>query len=76
MEPDDYQDALLSNILHFIQSAGLLVAEQRGMHKRSLMAVVHELVKAHPLFIHSFIQSDIHSFNTYSAQYALRFPWW
>jgi hypothetical protein len=40
MEPGDYQDAPWSKILHIIWSVGLLGAEQKGTHSRSLMVVV------------------------------------
>jgi hypothetical protein len=54
MQPGEYLDVPIGKVLHIVQRSGLLGAEQRGTHSRSLMVVmVHGLVRVHTLLIHS-----------------------
>jgi hypothetical protein len=83
IEPSDYYDAPIDNVLHFIRGVGLIRDNQKGKHNRSSQIAVQELVfVAHPLYIHthththslslsSFMHQTIYSENTLIRQHML-----
>jgi hypothetical protein len=44
MEPNDYYDAPIDKVLHFIRGVGLIGVTQKGKHNRSLKVAVQGLV--------------------------------
>jgi hypothetical protein len=40
MEPSDYYDAPMKNVLHFIRDVGLIKGSQKAKHNRSLKVAV------------------------------------